>query len=144
MNWGYGIITGFALFATYILYFVFSSFNQRIDLVAEDYYAREVAYQDRINDMENASAVKDDIAVQHTGTGVQISFPWELKNTITSGNVHFFRPSDVQKDFIVPLKLDEQSMLHVPGEKFFAGRYEVQISWQADGKSFYVKKDLFI
>lgn len=143
MNWGHGIIAGFALFAAYILYFVFSSFNQRIDLVAEDYYAQEVAYQDRINDMENASALKDDITVQNTETGVQISFPLEWKNA-PAGNVRFFRPSDVRKDFIVPLELDEQSMLYVPGEKFTAGRYEVQISWQANGRSFYVKKDLFI
>lgn len=144
MNWGYGIIIGFVLFAAYILYFVFSSYNHSIDLVAEDYYAQEVAYQDRITGIQNASAVSDDIGVQCTRTEVVVTFPEEWKNAITAGTVHFFRPSDVNRDVIVPLELDEQSALHVTGEKFQAGRYEVQISWQADGKSYYVKKDLFI
>lgn len=144
MNWGHGITIGFGLFVAYILYFVFTSFGESIDLVSEDYYAQEVAYQSRIEQKRNAAAVKDEVQVTRKGDEVVLSFPEEWRHAITHGEVHFFRPSNKALDVKVPLQLDDHSSLHVPADKLVSGRYQVKIYWEADQKAFYIEKDLHI
>lgn len=143
-TWGHGITIGFALFVVYILYFVFTSFGMSIDLVSEDYYAQEVKYQNRIDQERNALDIKDEIHVSSAGSEIKIAFPEEWKDAIELGSVHFFRPSNVDLDVRIPLRLDENAQLTVPLDKFVAGRYEVQLYWEAKGKEYFVKKDLYI
>lgn len=144
MNWGHGVTIGFVLFAGYILYFVFVSFNRNFDLVSDDYYAQEVAFQDRIDDTKNGLEIKDEITIKHNDNQLEVNFPIEVAKQITKGNIHFFRPSDKKLDLEISLDLDENGLLSIPLEKFVQGRYEAQISWDANGKSYYVKKDIFI
>lgn len=144
MNWGHGIIIAFGLFVAYILYFVYASFQQNIDLVSEDYYAQEVAYQQRIDDTKNAVDVKGQIFISRNESEVVVTFPIEIREKITTGEVHFFRPADQQMDFKIPLQLDAAASLRVDGAQFSAGRYEVKISWKEGEKAYFVKKDLFI
>ncbi len=144
MNWGHGVTAAFVLFAGYILYLVTGCLNQEVGLVAEDYYAQEVAYQDRIEHRANAQAFKEDILVSRNASQVVIDFPEEWHKALESGQVHFFRPSDNELDVKLPLTLDQEGQFKVNGESFVPGRYEVNLSWTYDGKGYFVKKDLFI
>lgn len=144
MNWGHGIIAAFTLFAAYILFLVFSCIDQDVNLVAEDYYAQEVAFQDRINNTENALSIKDEISVKHEGSQVVISFPETLKGQITSGKAHFFRPSSEAHDVVLPISLDANSQMRLNASSLKTGRYELKLSWESNGKGYFVQKDLFL
>ena len=78
-TWGHAITLVFILFAGYILYFVYQSFQTNVDLVAEDYYAKEVAFQDRINQTANAVPFKDVIEVRVDEQGLILQFPEEIE-----------------------------------------------------------------
>ena len=144
MNWGHGIIAAFALFVGYILYLVTGCLNEEVGLVADDYYAQEVAYQDRIDHTNNARAVKNDITIVHNANQVIIEFPEEWQKVLEQGEVHFFRPSDQSLDLKLPLSLDGNGQFRVNSGSFKSGRYEVKLSWTTEGKGYYVAKDLFI
>ena len=58
---GHAITIVFISFTVYILSFVYRSFTNEVDLVAEDYYAQEIAYQDRIDHIANAKHLAGEI-----------------------------------------------------------------------------------
>ncbi len=49
MNWGVGIAIVYILFVLGMLTLVFKSRSQKIDLVTENYYQQELAYQEEID-----------------------------------------------------------------------------------------------
>lgn len=144
MNWGHGIMAAFILFAVYILALVTGCFKQNIDLVAEDYYAQEVAYQSRIHDIHNAEPFADQISVSAVGEMVTVTFPEGLATLVSNGSVNFFRPSDEKMDVMISLAKIENGSIQVPLDQFTKGRYEVQIQWMVQDQGYFIKKDLFI
>ena len=143
-NWGHGVTIGFALFVVYILSFVYRSYNQNIDLVAEVYYAQEVAFQDRIDETANAEQFKEDLLVTRTDGYIEFTFPQAVTSSIKSGEIHFFRPSDKAMDIKLPLELNDSGMVRVPTQILSQGRYQVKFSWNANDKAFYLSKDVVI
>ena len=53
LNWGHYIVIGFIGFVILILFMVFRSYQHNNDLVSEDYYAEEIAFQDVIDKKSN-------------------------------------------------------------------------------------------
>lgn len=143
-NWGHGVTIGFSLFVVYILSFVYRSYNQNIDLVAEDYYAQEVAFQGRIDETANAEQFKDDLLVSRTDGFIEFTFPAEVATSATTGQIHFFRPSDKAMDIKIPFELDDSGMVRVPTQILNQGRYQVKFSWNTDDKAYFLSKDIVI
>lgn len=142
-TWGHGVTIAFVLFVTYILSFVYRSFSNDIDLVAEDYYAQEIAYQERINHTSNANSMAMEIEVIKTSDGVDIRFPRNEQIDTGSGTIQFFRPSDETLDVKVPLQMLDGTQ-HLPLQLFRKGRYKVNFSWTNNGEGRYVSKEIII
>ena len=53
ISWGTKIATLYIGFVGLIILMVSMSMRQRVDLVSEDYYNRELAYQDKINEIKH-------------------------------------------------------------------------------------------
>ena len=143
-NWGHGITIGYVLFVVYILYFVFSSFTHDKDLVADDYYAQEVVFQDRIEEEKNAEKFNSEVGLTQTSGGVQIQFQSIVLEDFTEGEVYFFRPSNAEFDLRIPLTLDETGSLTIPAQMLHAGRYEVQLSWKGKADNYFIKRNIVI
>ncbi len=135
---------GFSLFVVYILSFVYRSYNQNIDLVAEDYYAQEVAFQDRIDETANAEHLNDEVIVSRSEGFIEFTFPAEVISSIIDGEVHFFRPSDQAMDIKIPLELDDLGSVKVPTQILSQGRYQVKFSWNTEDKAYFLSKDIVI
>lgn len=143
-TWGHAITLVFIAFASYILYFVITSFSMDIDLVAEDYYAQEVAFQSKIDATSNAKEIVADIQFEQAESGVMLVFPDSMDIQIEEGQVKFFRPSQNDLDRVFPLQLDADHRMFVPKQVLESGRYMVQLSWKAGGKDYYLEKDIVI
>ena len=50
MNWGYKIMIVYLVFVAGIAVMVYNSAMQNIDLVTPDYYAKELKYQEKIDE----------------------------------------------------------------------------------------------
>ena len=56
MNWGKGIAIALALFMSFIIYLGVTLMSQDVDLETEDYYLREMAYNEEIKAIKNANS----------------------------------------------------------------------------------------
>jgi len=144
-NWGTSIVIAFALFISFILYFIIKvQSNSKYDneLVVEEYYKKDTRYSEEIAKMQNAAKLIEKPSVAIVKEGVEIIFPKQIPTEHISGEVSFYRPSAKKLDFTMPLQFSGQVML-VPKKDILDGRWNVTLSWKYENKDYLVKKELY-
>jgi hypothetical protein len=137
-NWGVRIAIIYGSFVLGILTMVSMAMNQKIDLVSEDYYAKELKFQEQINHTENALNIP--IASSVNKRTVTLQFPVAFHNQSITGEILFFRPSDSEKDIQFPLMPDAEGAQVIQSEKLIKGLYKMKISWALKNKKYYQQK----
>jgi hypothetical protein len=135
-NWGTGIFIFIVLFLLVNAFVIYKSFQQRNDLVEEEYYPKGLDYQKQIDRFANANALSGKIEISEKDNKLEIKYPGELKGKKVKGLVNFFRPSDENADFKDSIRFDTSMIQRIPAEKFINGKYVAKFYWLMDGKEF--------
>ena len=99
MNWGNRILFLYLGFVALIITLVVVSFSQKVDLVAPDYYARELNFESEIVKMKNEAALVEKPKVSLSNDQLLISFPAAFKDKKITGSVLVYKPSDANADY---------------------------------------------
>ncbi|MEQ8907810.1 MAG: FixH family protein [Vicingaceae bacterium] len=142
MNWGTKIGISYGVFVLFIIGMVYLSFGEKFDLVTEDYYAKELEFQDKIDAKGRLEKLDQNLKTSIENGKLQIHFPHQ-KNTNIVGSINCFRPSDQSKDFMVDLK-NIKAVKEIPLDKFSKGKYLLKIEWTANEKDFYTERTVII
>ena len=146
LNWGFGVVVAFVGFIGFILYFVITmSSNNKYshDLVANDYYKRELNYQKDIEATKNAKKLKENIKIERVKEGLKIHFPKSLDVKSIKGKVFLYRPSNKQLDFETPIAISDSSYLLMPDKRLLDGRWNIIVDWTYNEQSYLFKKEIF-
>ncbi|MBZ9729250.1 FixH family protein [Salegentibacter sp. JZCK2] len=144
INWGTGIVIGMALFISFILYLVINMLTDKKfnhDLVTEEYYQKELYYQEEIDAETNAFALEENISDRRVENGWIIEFPEYLELSKISGNLNFYRPSDENLDFNIPLKLTSYQIF-IKDEQLKKGRWNINIHWEYEETPYLYKNEI--
>ena len=139
MNWGKGITIALALFMSFIIVLVVSLMSNKIDLESEDYYAREVAYEEEIQAIKNAQSSLPILLKQEEGK-IVVQIPEGMK--YTDVEILFKRPDDEKKDQL--FKMDNSRMLVLENDLFSKGVYAIEISYLKDKEPCLIKESIYI
>jgi hypothetical protein len=143
MNWGYKILFVYIAFVAGILLMVFKSSIQKRDLVTEDYYAKELKYQERIDAEKRTQVLSASVKYEIINRQLLISFPKEFSGKTISGTILLYCPSDNNKDFEQPFSTAAGTFtMQLPVKN--KGSHKVQISWKADSNSYYFENKLIL
>ena len=145
INWGTGIVIAFALFMSFILYFVFkvqSDSKYDNELVTEDYYKKEIRVQSDIRKVQNANELKVKVVISNTAKGIQIAFPKELNFNKIKGTVSLYRPSNQKLDFEIPISLSSPDLL-IPNNNLVGGLWDISVEWNYEGKTYLNKQEIY-
>lgn len=143
-NWGTGIVLAFIGFISFIMYFVLTmNFDEKYnhDLVTEDYYKVELAYQKDIDKQNNAKTLKENITYTKTSEGLRIEFPQNFDAKKITGKVFLYRPSNKHLDFETPISISEPYLL-VPDKRLLDGRWNLTVDWQYNGTPYLYKASI--
>lgn len=143
-NWGKGIVLGMVSFMLFILYMVITMSTDkkyRHDLVTEEYYAKEIAYQTEIDAETKMNTLQERIVGQKTSQGWLLSLPKELLPEKIQGTVSLYRPSNQQLDFDLPILLSGSDLL-IPDHRLVDGRWNITIAFEYDGEEYLYKKSI--
>jgi len=143
MNWGKGIIVAFVLFAGIIGTMVVIAMKQDVSLVSADYYKQEIDFQSQIerNNNYNKLEFKPSIKKEKTSKLI-LEFPAPLSNSLVSGEVLFFRPSDANLDRKFKIHLDEKGKQIFDLDGMMKGMWKVRISWKDKGNDEYFNETI--
>ena len=138
INWGTGIVLAFIGFISFIMYFVVNmNVNSKYDhdLVVEDYYKDELAYQNDIDKMKRANSLEENISYRKTNAGLLIEFPKTFEAEKITGNVFLYRPSNKHLDLETNISLSKPYLL-IPDNRLVDGRWNIKIDWQYKGETY--------
>ncbi|REH01090.1 FixH family protein [Flavobacterium aquicola] len=147
INWGTYIVIAFALFISFIMYFVLkvqSDSKYDNDLVVEEYYKHDVHFQDEMARIQNAHDLKEKPAITVDTKGVTVSFPAVFSPNEIKGTVALYRASNKKFDFQVPLSFTDSASLFIPKDKFVGGEWYINMEWKYEGKPYLTKEKIYI
>lgn len=142
MSWGKGIILVFAVFMIGIGVMVYKSMTKNIDLVSQNYYEKELKYQEQINKINNTNSLQEGLIIEYNGNQIIINYPAD-KNNI-SGEISFYKPSDAKDDFKVNVEPGSDMKQVFITEKLTKGLWKVQVNWVMDGKDYFNEEKVMI
>jgi hypothetical protein len=143
MNWGYKILFVYIVFVAGMLWMVFKSSNQKIDLVTKDYYAKELAYQQRIDETKRTRMLSVPVRITEKNRGIEIVFPAEFTNKKIKGTVKLYFPADENLDTMQGFETTVTLVL-LPFSKANTHLHYVQVSWEADGLAYYFEQKIIL
>jgi len=144
MSWGYRVTFITIGFVCFMLFLVISAFHQTFDLVAEDYYGKELKFQSQIEKQKNHQEMKEHIFCTISDSVLLIQFPKKLAANKITGDILLFRPSDARKDVMKPVSLSVNGVQAFPIRMFSKGLYRVQIDYAFEGKKYYCEQAIMI
>jgi len=143
MSWGYKILIVYAAFVAGILFLVFKSSSQKMDLVTTDYYAKELKYQEKIDQTNRVSSLSAPVTYGIKNNELIILFPKDFSGKKLTGEAILYCPSDEDKDVKQNFTIQDAPLI-VSIPSINKTEYELHLNWQADGLSYYFEKKIII
>ena len=141
LNWGWGIFLTIVIFMGIIVTIVAFMMNREVDLVTDRYYDKEIKFQQQIDKEKRTAALNENIKIAYSGNSVTVSFP---KNYKPDGELYFYRPSNLHKDFKIPINVNNDFDQLVDISKLDRGLWKLKIEWSSDKNQYYFEKTLML
>jgi len=144
IHWGWGIVIGMTAFIGFILFFITKMITDKqydYDLVTEEYYKKEMYYQQEIDAEKNLQLLSAAITGKKTKGGWLLQFPEDFPSSAIKGTVKLYRTSNKKLDFELPLALEDQQLL-IPDYKLLEGRWNIIIDWKYNKNDFLYKESI--
>jgi len=140
MNWGKGIIIAMGAFMCFILFMVVTLMSKSTDLESEDYYKKEIEYEQEMNALKNASQLKEHAKIDLTEEYVVVVLP--TKEHVSNVQIALFRPNNKKKDRL--LNENNSKTIMIAKNTLLKGRYNVAIKYEVNGKKILQKEEIMI
>lgn len=136
-NWGTGLFLFYAAFVIFMLSLVVMSHQQKIELVTENYYSKGVDFQTQIEEQKNVATLTEKPTIKQLENGnIELKFPTAESERKVNGEIAFFRPSDKDLDFTLPIDLEQENKQLIT-KKIEQGLWRIKLSWSENDKKFF-------
>lgn len=138
MNFGKAIVLSFVLFGLFIGTLVFFCVREDVNLVSTEYYKDELAYQQKLDKINNTQTLEQQPTI--TARQGKVSIVFNVMDRVERGELKVLRPSNArldQKFEILPAQgiTREFALSH-----WEPGLYRASMTWTMGGKDYYFEK----
>lgn len=137
MNWGWKIAIFMGIYMAGVISVVWYAMSIDVNLVAEDYYQQELAYEEQILRLVNTESLAEKPTFDFSADKkfVILTFPQGLNPD--SGKITLYRPSDFTQDRKFKLELDEANQQGFVTVSLMPGLWKAKLLWEKDGISYF-------
>lgn len=143
-TWGTGIFVFMTAFVLLMTSFMIRAASNQEELVAENYYEQELAYQQQIDKLNRSAALSEDLTLTSNDAGLSLQFPSWTSGKAVTGTVQLQRPSDQRADDKLDLLLDGKGHMVIPTADRLKGAYNVLVEWSVDGVSYLHRDRIYV
>lgn len=136
MSWSIRITLLYLGFVALIVSLVIISSRNGEELVAKDYYAQELQYQNRIDAMNNEAALTDGLSYSVSDKFILFSAPESLSASAITGEIYFFCPAHSSNDLKLPI-LFKNGIQEISKSLLKPGVYNVKVDYSANNKNYF-------
>jgi hypothetical protein len=135
--WPLGILTAFALFISGTVTLIVIACSNSSELVASDYYERELRHQSQMDRMERARQLASPARVHYDSHSRRITVALPPGHASAAvGKVELYRPSQAALDQHIDLRLDARGEQNIDATALRAGLWKVKVTWAIGGEEF--------
>jgi hypothetical protein len=143
MSWGYKIIIVYAVFVAGIMFMVFKSTSQKLDLVTDDYYGKELKFQQQIDQTGRAAALSENIKTEMKDGQLSVHFPKEFDGKTISGQLQLYFAADKDRDVTESFSVTTSTaVMAIPAKN--KGPHELQVNCSVDGVTYYFTQKIVL
>jgi len=139
MNWGKGIAIALSLFVGFILFLAITLMSQKVDLVSEDYYQKEIVFEDEIVARKNADAIETKMEISQTDQFLVVKIP---EGTFEGIQMKLKRPNDDRLD--ISFAIEGTHLFMVDKNKLEEGRYDIALEFTYDNEPCHQRENIFL
>jgi hypothetical protein len=132
MNWGKGIIIAMALFMGFILTLVITLMRQDVDLEIDDYYNKELAFNEQYNAQQNYMDATEKITFNVTSDSLFVIFPKDLQTG--DAKIQLQRPNNKHQDAVFDVQATDK--VYIPTKSLPKGVFNCTITGKRNGKMY--------
>jgi len=140
INWGTGILIFILVFLATIISFVVFTTTQKINLVEEDYYPKELNFDEQIDKNTNTAGLDEKINFIILDSLILIDFPDFFDAKTVEGSILVYRPSDDNADLLYKIDLDTNGYQFIPTKTLLKGKYILKIDWTCEKVNYFQEK----
>jgi hypothetical protein len=144
LNWGYKILIVYLMFAAGMLTMVYLTTQENRDLVSDNYYEEELAYQEIIDQSSRTAKLSAAVEVElnQMNKKINISLPSEFKNTPVEGTWRLYYAADRKRDLqgIINTNNGKQQ---IETQRDITGSYTLKLQWESVNQVYYFEKLIF-
>lgn len=112
------------------------------DLVTEEYYERDLYYQNEIDAETNYRELGAQISGKRVEDGWELQFPSVIAQAKVNGRVVLYRPSNQKLDSELPLIMDAEGKMLIPADKLVDGIWKILIFWEQEKVPYLYKETI--
>lgn len=136
-NWGTGIALTLVLFACIMTFMVIKASQQRFDLVSENYYEEEMAYQEVIDQKSNALLLNSKAELQLIDGKLVLSLPEDLALKDKRYTVLMYCETDARLDFFISNKSSSENSIAIPFKHWNTGKWIAKVKLNCENVDYY-------
>ncbi len=144
LNWGYKILIVYLMFAAGMLTMVYLTTQENRDLVSDNYYEEELAYQEIIDQSSRTAKLSAAVEVElnQMNKKINISLPSEFKNTPVEGTWRLYYAADRKRDLQGIINTNNgKQQIETPRD--IMGSYTLKLQWESVNQVYYFEKLIF-
>ena len=144
--WPYGIFLAFVLFISGTIALIVIACTHKTDLITADYYADELKFQARLEQLSRTAQLSGavDVSFDPTGQIINISLPETARVADVSGRIQLYRPSATGLDRAVQLSLDKNGSQTLDAADLLPGLWRVRVQWTARDQEYFADKNIVV
>ena len=142
-HWGHGIFLFYVVFVASLVTVVIKSRQFDNSLVTEEYYTRDLNYQQEYDRRMNSKSLAEPLSIMRVNGQYQLLFP-KGKNEGVEGTVLLYRPSSKHDDRLLKLKVGAGGTMPLQTDGLKPGRYQAVVEWSANGIDYFDELDLHL
>ena len=143
-HFGHGVAVVLTAFALLMAWFMYRAISTSEALVTEDYYGKELKFQDDIDMLKRAAAHRETVSMEVSGQQLHITFPATLKGEAITGTLELMRPNDARADQLLNIEADTSGTCILAAADWPRGLYRARLDWHAKGEDHLTEQRLIV
>lgn len=144
--WMWSLITIISMFILFFASFAIWTFQDDVELVYDNYYDKDVVFEQQIRRVERTDALAIKPAVNYFSQREELTLKFSpaMAHLNPIGEVLLFRPADLHKDRLFPLDLIGDSLQTIKLPNMDRGLWRVKLSWTSKGLEYFYEQALMV
>ena len=143
-NWGKGLTAAIVAFMLAMLGMVYIAFRQTNEMIEDNYYERELKYQNIIDAKDELIDYRDFEYISSDEKSIYLHLPPAVSDKIETGNVQFIKLDNQSLDKKFPITQSNASSLSILKSELSRGEYRVKLTWKNAGKDYFYEYDYMV